>query len=204
MWCRGCLSVVVLVVIVGLTAGWMVARNLGRFLDVSQDVGTVDAIVVMGGEGGRFKRTQHAIDLYEAGVAPIVVFSGGTLLGAGLACSSTEMSLDAADKLGLPADAVLISGEAQSTYDEADNIAQIAQENDWQSLALVTDSFHTRRSVQTLQSTMPGLLIVASAPDDPRFDADRWWESEQGLVFAINEALKLAYYWKEYGIQPLG
>ena len=70
MWCKGALLGVALVVAVAIVVGWTTMRNLGRFLDVSEDVASADAIVVMGGEGGRFSRTQHAIDLYKAGVSP--------------------------------------------------------------------------------------------------------------------------------------
>ena len=207
MWCKGCAVTIAVALIVALLAGWVGVRNLGAFLDVSEDVTTgsaVDAIVVMGGEGGRYVRTQHALNLYEAGVAPVVVFSGGTLLSAGIACSSTEMSMDAAAQLGLPEDAIVISGEAQSTWDEANNLAALADEYGWQSLALVTDRFHTRRSLRTLETTMPQLQIVASAPSDSQYIASRWWANEHSLVFVVNELLKLGYYWKAYGVQPIG
>jgi uncharacterized SAM-binding protein YcdF (DUF218 family) len=205
MWCRGCLVSIVGALIVGAVITWAGLANLGRFLDASEDIATAspaDAILVMGGEGGRYTRTEHAIELYERGMAPVVVFSGGTLLGAGLACTSTELSVDAAASLGLPNDAIIVSGEAQSTYDEALNFAKLAAENNWQSLVLVTDRFHTRRSLRTLQTAMPEQKIVASSPQDPRFDADRWWSNEHGLVFAVNEALKLGYYWRTYGVRP--
>lgn len=204
MWCKGILLAVTFAIVAAFVAGWMAMSNLGHFLDVTQEVAAADAIVVMGGEGARFTRTQHALDLYESGQSPLVVFSGGTLLNSGLDCSSTEMSLDAAVQLGLPAEAVVISGEAQSTYDEAENVARLAQEYNWQSLILVTDLFHTRRSLQAMRSAMPELAIIASAPDDPRFDTDRWWGNEHGLIFAVNEVIKLGFYWKEYGIRPFG
>ena len=104
----------------------------------------------------------------------------------------------------MPASALVISGEAQSTYDEAENVARLASEYDWQSLILVTDVFHTRRSLQTMRALMPEQSISISAPEDSRFDSDRWWSTEQGLVFAVNELMKLGFYWKEYGIRPFG
>ena len=106
--------------------------------------------------------------------------------------------------LGLPADAVVVSGAAQSTYEEARNLAQLADDHDWESMALVTDRFHTRRSLRTFQTAMPQRSIVATAPYDERFDAARWWGNEHSLVFAINEALKLGFYWRAYGIRPFG
>ena len=156
----------------------------------------------MGGEGGRYTRTEHAIELYNRRLAPIVVLSGGTLLSAGIACTSTELSVGAAERLGLPAEAVLLAGEAQSTWDEGNNLANLAEERDWYSLILVTDRFHTRRALRTLQSVMPNLSITASAPADSRYEARRWWDNEHSLVFVMNELLKLGFYWKEYGIRP--
>jgi uncharacterized SAM-binding protein YcdF (DUF218 family) len=100
----------------------------GRFL-VSQDhLSPADAIVVLGGDDHGFPRTRHALDLFRAGYAPTVVFSGGTLKDAGLACSSAQLSLEAARQLGLPAGSALIAPEAQSTYDEAFNLRALARE----------------------------------------------------------------------------
>ena len=99
---------------------------------------------------------------------------------------------------------LMISGEAQSTWDEGENLAQLSDEHGWESLALVTDRFHTRRSLRTLQTAMPDQLIYASAPPDSQYDPSRWWDNEHSLVFVFNELLKLGFYWKEYGIQPFG
>ncbi len=176
--------------------------NLGRFLDVTQTALSADAILVMGGEGGRYQRTEQALQLYDEGVAPIVIFSGGTLLGSGLDCTSTEMSLDAAMQLGLPEEAIIIADQAQSTLDEAANVAALAADNDWHTVVFVTDIFHTRRSLATMEHVTPQIHWIASAPDDTRYNPDRWWTTEDGLVFAVNEALKLAFYWKNYRISP--
>ena len=206
MWCKVCLLSTINLMLISVMAGCAGLRYVGVFPDASEDIAqneqSADAIVVMGGEGGRYTRTEHAIELYNRGLAPIVVFSGGTLLSAGIACTSTELSVGAAERLGLPAEAVLLAGEAQSTWDEVNNLANLAEERDWYSLILVTDRFHTRRALRTLQSVMPNLSITASAPADSRYEARRWWDNEHSLVFVMNELLKLGFYWKEYGIRP--
>lgn len=202
MSCKGCLAWLGMAAVVVIVAAGLAVVNLGRFLDVSAAAQPADALFVMGGEGQRFMRTQHAIALYEAGVAPQIVMSGGTLLDVGIECTSTELSAETAQMLGLGEEALILAGEAQSTYDEAVNLAALAHEQGWQSIGLVTDRFHTRRSLATMRELMPEVTLYASAPDDPYYDADRWWSTEHGLVFVVNELLKLSFYWAEYGIRP--
>jgi len=43
-----------------------------------------------------------------------------------------------------------------------------------------------------------------SAAPDPRYDASRWWRTEEGLVAVVNEVIKLGFYWVRYGIAPIG
>lgn len=204
MNCKGCLVALGVTTLVVLLLVTTAVINLGRILDVAQPPSHADAIVVLGGEGNRNMRTRHAIELYEAGVAPKVVFSGGTLLTAGVACSSTELSEDAARVLGLPAEAMVTAGEAQSTLDEASNLEVLAEKRGWHDLVIVTDRFHTRRAYYTLRHYLPNLVLQISAPDDPWYDPVRWWGNEHSLVFAVNEVLKLGFYWTQYGIRPFG
>ncbi|RIK46760.1 MAG: hypothetical protein DCC57_15145 [Chloroflexi bacterium] len=202
--CRRLLIAVALALLGGLLAAALVWFNLGFFLDVSAPPARADAIIVMGGEGGRFMRSRHAVELYAQGFAPTVVFSGGTLASTGIGCTSTALSLEAATGLGLPAAAVRLAPEAQSTLDEAANLRDLAAAEGWTQLLIVTDRFHTRRARQTLAAYLPGVMLQASAPDDPVYEAAAWWRNERSLVFVVNEALKLGLYWIEYGIRPVG
>jgi uncharacterized SAM-binding protein YcdF (DUF218 family) len=176
------------------------ALAAGRFLVVTDALPHADAIVVLGGDAPH--RARHAVDLFNQGYAPLVVFSGGTLQDVGLACSSSLLSLEAARELGLPGDAVLIAAEAQTTYDEAVNLRCLAQERGWRSLIVVTSPLHTRRAARTFRTLLPGVAVYVSAAPDPRYDPARWWETEDGLVAVFNETIKLAFYWARYGIAP--
>ncbi len=202
MNCKGCLLSGVALLLVGLLALGAFTITVGHFLTAVDAYSQADAIVVLGGD---VDRVQLAVDLFSEGYAPVVVFSGGiSLKDAGLACSSAQLSLEAAQELGLPADATIIASGAQSTYDEAVNLSRLAQQHRWHSLIIVTDLFHTRRAARTFRTLLPDTTIYLSAAPDPNVDASRWWQTEEGLVAVFNEVLKLAFYWARYGIAPVG
>ena len=204
MNCKGCFFCGVALLLCGLLGLGALVITVGHFLTVVDAFSQADAIVVLGGDGGSFSRVRLAVNLFNEGYAPVVVFSGGTLVGAGLACSSVQLSLEAAQELGLPNGAAIIADGAQSTYDEAVNIRRLAQQHRWHGIIIVTDLFHTRRAARTFRTLLPDTTIYLSAASDPSVDASRWWQTEEGLVAVFNEVIKLAFYWAKYGITPIG
>ena len=147
----------------GLLALGVFTITVGHFLATDDAISQADAIVVLGGDGGNFFRVQQGANLFNEGYAPVVVFSGGTLKDAGIACSSAQLSLEAAQELGLPTGAAIIASGAQSTYDEAVNIRRLALQHRWHSLIVVTDLFHTRRAARTFRALLPDTTIYLSA-----------------------------------------
>ena len=205
MNCRGRLLSGITFLLVGLLTLGIFTITVGHFLTTVDAFSQADAIVVLGGDGGDFFRVQQGVDLFNEDYAPVVVFSGGiSLKDAGIACSSAQLSLEAAQELGLPTNATIIAGGAQSTYDEAVNMCRLAQQHGWQSLIIVTDLFHTRRAARTFRTLLPDTTIYLSAAPDPNVDASRWWHTEEGLVAVFNEVIKLVFYWARYGIAPVG
>ena len=203
MNCKGCLLSNAALLVCGLLALGVFTITVGHFLTAVDTFSQADAIVVLGGDSNNFSRVQHAVGLFNEGRAPVVIFSGGTLKDAGLACSSAHLSLEAAQKLGLPTDAVIIADGAQSTYDEAMNLGRLAQQHHWHSLIVVTDLFHTRRAARTFCTLLPDVTIYLSAAPDPNYDAGRWWQTEESLVAVFSEVIKLVFYWVKYDISPL-
>jgi uncharacterized SAM-binding protein YcdF (DUF218 family) len=201
---KGCIVVGIALLLSALLALGIFTITAGHFLTAVDTFSQADAIVVLGGDGGDFFRVQQGVDLFNRGYAPVVVFSGGTLKDAGLACSSAQLSLEAAQQLGLLAGAAIIADGAQSTYDEAVNIRRLAQQHRWHSLIVVTDLFHTRRAARTFRTLLPDTTIYLSAAPNPNYDASRWWQTEEGLVTVLNEVIKLGFYWAKYGITPFG
>jgi len=124
MNCKGCLLTGIALLLGGLLALGVFTITAGHFLTTVDAFSQADAIVVLGGDRGSFFRVQQGVELFNEGHAPLVVFSGGTLKDAGLACSSAQLSLEAAQQLGLPADATIIADGAQSTYDQGSQGAE--------------------------------------------------------------------------------
>ena len=202
MNCKRCILFGIALLLVGLLALGVFTITVGHFLTAVDAFSQADAIVVLGGD---VDRVQHAVALFNEGCAPVVVFSGGiSLKDAGLACSSAQLSLEAAQELGLPDGAAIIADGAQSTYDEAVNLRRLAQQHRWHSIIVVTDLFHTRRAARTFRTLLPDTTIYLSAAPDPNVDASRWWQTEEGLVAVFNEVIKLGFYWARYGIAPVG
>lgn len=137
--------VALVVLVVGWTAFrvWKVAREDSR--------ARADAIVVLGASqfDGRpssiFRaRLDHAKDLYDDGVAPVVVTVGGnrhgdrfTEAGAGATYLRSE---------GVPREALAEVAEGSDTLTSLRAVARLAAERGWGDVLLVTDPWHSFRA----------------------------------------------------------
>ena len=85
---------------------------------------------------------------------------------------------------------------ATSTFDEAADALAMAQKEGWKRIILVTDEFHTRRSLLAFKKVFEGSDIevqVAGAPNE-LFSADNWWKSDRGIVAYFGETIKYPVY----------
>ncbi len=116
----------------------------------TDDFKTADAIVCLGGgmspngtlAAPVLTRIERCVQLFEAGRAPVVVFTGGTAAENGPA-AGTQMSLYAAS-LGLPDAASVTENNAQSTLQNG--LFSLEKLPDAQRVILVTEAFHLPRS----------------------------------------------------------
>ena len=102
-----------------------------------------------------------------------------------------RMQLDAVWEL-LPS----LSNGTTSTYDEAADALAMAQRERWGRIILVTDEFHTRRSLLAFQKVFEGSSIeveVAGAPNEV-FGVDDWWKSDRGILAYFGETIKYPIY----------
>lgn len=111
----------------------------------------VDALVVMGAAqyNGRPSpqlqaRLDHVVTLWERGVAPVVVVTGGKLPGD--AFTEAEASATYLIDHGVPERAILRENEAHNTYDSFVGVAALLRERGLSSVLIVSDPFHLLRS----------------------------------------------------------
>jgi uncharacterized SAM-binding protein YcdF (DUF218 family) len=136
------------VLVVGVLS-WQINR-LG-----SQDQAQpADAIVILGARvepdgspsSDLLSRTYHAMDLYNAGLAPAVICAGGAS-GDPLAAGAVACRF-AVQELGLPDERawVVQDGNAWTTGDEAKLVAVLMRARGWQSAIVVSHPLHLYRA----------------------------------------------------------
>jgi uncharacterized SAM-binding protein YcdF (DUF218 family) len=139
----GALVIGVLVVIGTAFRVWQVARV--------DDRRPVDAVVVLGAaqyDGTPSSifayRLRHAEALYERGLAPVIVTTGGSR--AGDAFTEAEAGRRYLLERGVPASAVVAIGEGADTLGSQRAVADRAQEAGWNSAIVVSDPRHALRA----------------------------------------------------------
>ncbi len=111
----------------------------------------VDAIVVMGAAqyDGRpspqlAARLDHAADLWNAGVARVMVVTGGNQPGDRF--TEAEASANYLIERGVPAEAILQEAQGHSSYASLDGVATLLHQRGLFRVLLVSDPFHSLRS----------------------------------------------------------
>jgi uncharacterized SAM-binding protein YcdF (DUF218 family) len=110
-----------------------------------------DAIVVLGSAqyngvpSSIFEaRLEHALELYQEGVAPVVVTVGGK--AAGDAFTEAEAGRDYLAQAGVPQDGLLAVPEGVDTLESMRSVATAFADRGWSTAVLVTDPWHAMRA----------------------------------------------------------
>ena len=146
-WVRAGVVTTVVVVGVYVVATLLQVVQTGR----SHGAGPADAIVVMGAaqSDGRpspqlAARLDHVVELWDAGVAPTVVVTGGNLPGDRF--TEAEASARYLVERGVPESAIVEVGEGSTTLESVEAAAPAMVARGVRSVALVTDPYHSLRS----------------------------------------------------------
>jgi uncharacterized SAM-binding protein YcdF (DUF218 family) len=149
-WLRRTLWTVVALVLLGI--GWF-GFNLYQVRSVgsSDQRRTVQAIVVMGAAqyDGRpspqlAARLDHVVELWDAGLAPLVVVTGGKRPGDRF--TEAEASARYLEARGVPASAIVEENEAHNSYDSLHGVHELLAARGIDRILLVTDPYHSLRS----------------------------------------------------------
>ena len=149
-----------------------------------------DAIVVLGAAQyvGRPSpvlraRLDHALDLWERGLAPRLIFTGGT--GAGDTTSEAAVSRLYALKRGVPDTAILLENEGRTTRESLEAVSAIMRARHLRTAILVSDPFHMLRL--RILSTRYGVNAYTSPTNTSPISANRG----QALTYVISESIKV-------------
>jgi uncharacterized SAM-binding protein YcdF (DUF218 family) len=156
-----------------------------------QDTRPADAIVVFGAAeySGRPSpvyraRLDHAFDLFQRKVAPVVITSGGS--AADPTYSEGGVGHDYLMSRGVPDGSLIAETQASDTAKSAERIAVIMRANHMHSCVAVSDAYHVFRIRKLLEHQ--GIQVhVAPRPDSRPHSA--WARTEAVLREAVSYAL---------------
>jgi uncharacterized SAM-binding protein YcdF (DUF218 family) len=154
------------------------------------DARAADAIIVLGAAEYRGRpspvleaRLNHALWLYLKGMAPRIITTGG----AGGDPVFTEGSVGRAylAKRGVPAEAIIVEGEGESTAYSVTASAEIMERMNLHSAIVVSDGYHIYRVKKMLQSR--GVKVYGSPRPSvpPGGWRERWLYFRQAVGYGL-------------------
>src|SRR5207249_202349 len=184
----------VLVLAIALVLGWA-AVVVAAALAASRDQATTsDAIVVLGAAqyNGRpspvFRaRLDHAAALYQRGLAPVVLVTGG--VGTGDTLSESDVGRRYLVKEGLPETAVAALPAGSSTFSSLGGVARWFTGRDSRRVLLVSDGFHMLR-LQILSTRLGLVPFTSPAPNSPIRSSPR-----RNASYLLAEGFKVPVTW---------
>jgi len=161
-----------------------------------------DALIVLSDDNFFADRATRAAELFREGKAPLVVASGRRLRpSAGIA---ELMEHDLVER-GVPKDKILrFAEDGDSTREEAQSLARLAQTKKWHSAIVVTSNYHTRRARYIFRLVFPqGIEVRVASARDGDFDPESWWEKRKSTkVFMREIAAMVESIWElRYGTE---
>ncbi len=180
----------VLGVLIGVSAvGWLLSAVLVLRAASHDEAAAADAIVVLGAAQYRGRpspvlrsRLDHAITLFERGLAPRLVLTGGVADGdtASEAAVSRLYMLQA----GIPDSAILLENEGRTTGQSLERVARLLRARDLTDVILVSDPFHVLRARRIAERD--GLSVLTS----PTSTDGVWGRVVRQPAYFLGETLK--------------
>jgi len=164
--------------------------------------GHVDAAIVLQGSIAAEKaRIAEAMELLRKGVADRVLLSvpKESYWGQSIPpVARAFLERNYGSELAARVDFCETTGEVNSTSQEAQALLQCIQERHWQSIAMVTSDYHTRRAGMLWRRMTDDsrTRVWVEGVTDPEFRTP-WWRHRQSAKIWVMESAKLA--WAMFG-----
>jgi uncharacterized SAM-binding protein YcdF (DUF218 family) len=149
----------------------------------AQELRHADAIVVFGAAeySGRPSpvlrlRLDHAFDLYRAGLAPVIITTGGA--AADPSFSEGGVGHDYLMRRGVPDSSLIAETQGSDTAQSAQRIAVIMRTNQMHRCVAVSDAYHVFRIRKLLEHE--GLTVYIAPRPDSR--PHSWWQRGEAIL----------------------
>lgn len=164
---------------------------LGHVLRADDGAASADAIVALSGDA-EGARVRAAVALYQAGHAPLIIFSGGSVDPASV--PSAEIMRMQAISAGVPPEAIVVEGQSRTTYENALLVCPWMQGQQLRTALLVTSPYHQRRAALEFSRAVAcqGIAFRNVPADDPAWDPTFWWLERRSRDLTLVELAKLS------------
>ncbi|SVD46886.1 uncharacterized protein METZ01_LOCUS399740, partial [marine metagenome] len=174
---------------------WILAEPLRASEAPSQ----ADAIVVFAGGvgesgeagGGYQERVRAAVDLYQAGYAPRMIFSSGYEF----AFRETAVMRSLAMSQGVPASAIVLETRASNTYENVVFVNELLEEFDSTTILLVSSPYHMWRALLTWEAQASDIEVVPTPVRESQFYRHARGASLEQLKGLGHEYAAISWYW---------
>ncbi len=185
LWANLVTLAVLLVVVVGLFLG------VGYYLSPQNKLTKADVIVAVSG-GDTKARAAMAIQLYQAGWAPHLIFSGAAADPSGP--SNARAMAQQAEAAGVPVAAIELDESSLNTDENGVNVAAIIKKDGYHAIILVTSPYHQRRAFIVFHHALGGgFVIINHSSLDPAWRRSDWWATPQSRSITFAELQKAGF-----------
>jgi len=173
---------------------WCLPGLATRWLLTGEPPVKSDLLLVLA--GGSHERTQTALALYKAGMAPAILYTGASFPEGDFIFLARE---------GVPLEALHAPRRvSDSTFEDALSLRQFVLDEGVKSVLIVTSPYHCRRVQLVFSRVMSGLgtRLTVTPSESLYMDPEKWWKSRQGWITAGLEFPKIGWSWLT--VTPIG
>ena len=169
-------------------ANWLNWRLNSEFPPVNvETLPQSDVVILLGGVGADLEnpanRIMHALQVYHAGKAPLILISSGNDAG---------VMADRLVGFGVPRSALILETQSRNTWENAVNTAAIFKAHGWRNGVLVTSAAHMPRALAAFQrvglSVVPAATGIQAGP--PQFGSRLDLQMDQEALLRTTAAIK--------------
>jgi len=189
----GCSILVILIGIFGLF--FLFA---GVFLVRKDRLENSDALVIL--SGGGEERLEAGARLYRDGKVRRIILTVTDELEFGTSTPITTINYDTlASRYGIDKSKIYKTKRtSSSTYEEAQAVLILMKQKEWNSLIIVTDNFHSRRTGMIFDKIFKSSGLKASIqPVNVQgywYDPMKWWKDSESRDVTLLEYIKIFYF----------